>query len=35
MYKALNNVVEADETECSGENKAERFCRRNHCTVPE
>jgi len=35
MYKALNNVVEADESEFSGKNKAENVCRRNHCTVPE
>ena len=25
IYKALDNVVEADETECSGEKKVEKF----------
>ena len=33
MYKAMNNVVEADESECSGKNKAEDICRKNDCTV--
>ena len=35
MYKALSNVVEADESECSNKKKAETICRRNHWIFPE